>query len=134
MNSAEAPVTRFTGLDLARYLALLGMFVSHASIDLASRASLDDRITGLAALPTDPFWAYALQSVFVDRSRPLFILIAGIGTSIPEFAITFIAALTASRLSAATDSAASSCRFSRSARRSACSSRSAKGSGPTATG
>lgn len=73
---------RMIGLDIARFIAILGMVIVHASTDLVvlpiERLHPDMSITP----PDSPLWAYFLQIIFTERARPLFIFIAGIGISI----------------------------------------------------
>ncbi|MGP1908002.1 DUF418 domain-containing protein [Metabacillus sp. JX24] len=73
---------RIVGLDIARFIAIVGMVIVHASTDLVvlpiERLHPDMSITP----PETPLWAYYLQIIFTERARPLFIFLAGIGISV----------------------------------------------------
>lgn len=74
---ASSAVGRIAGLDLARFLAIAGMVITHAFTDLYS-IPRESSASGALPVPSDPGWAEALTYVFAGRSATLFYLLAGI--------------------------------------------------------
>ena len=68
--SADPVHGRLPGLDLARFLAIAGMVLVHASSDLSADPTA-------AAAP----WVEAIEAVVTNRARLLFFLLAGVGVA-----------------------------------------------------
>jgi len=76
------PLHRLAGIDVARFAALVGMVIVHAQSDLVlpplERAAGGVDVTAPpAAVPLE-----LLQALLTNRSRLLFLLLAGVGVSL----------------------------------------------------
>jgi uncharacterized membrane protein YeiB len=69
---------RIVGLDLARFLAIAGMVITHAFTDLYS-IPREAAASGEVPLAGEPAWAEALVLVLGGRSATLFYRLAGVG-------------------------------------------------------
>jgi uncharacterized membrane protein YeiB len=77
-----SPPTRLVGLDVARFLALAGMVLVHAQSDLVL-PPLERAAGGVEVpAPAAPALLELLQAVLTNRSRLLFLLLAGVGVSL----------------------------------------------------